>query len=403
MQELNIGNPKPRVWQAVRSILFTLIACGAVFYLLYPSGLINTRLDIDLEFLMAPLWGYYALRLFSRLCSALLPSRRGLPLSYMFNGIAFSFFIYYLFDHTTLLMRISTLESYEWLLLKLNTINLYVILPIAGYTLSKLSTLLAESPKGWQAYPVGNAIGQLLIGYGVWQSLTAFSDSWTHISGIGLIVFAGMIAVAISNLGVYAQNIKNPFVADTARWLRQAQASKFCLGAAITAYIIFARPAIIDAFRYSTMIEWAIVCFIAWRLFTGVRSGLRTRYMLDIEEQEWRKHVQKIAHLPDRDLTHLSEILQRFVDYGQRDSLLVHLTLILDDNNLHQHEISQILAPIINHHDREIPWFAFGWEQRLILKQNQRNRQHLLDNVMHRLKNISQPAYQKIKDKGANL
>ncbi|MFC1957193.1 hypothetical protein ACFLX0_00035 [Chloroflexota bacterium] len=151
-------------------------------------------------------------------------------------------------------------------------------------------------------------------------------------------------------------------------------------------------------FRYAPLVEWALVCLAAWRLFAGIRSGLKTHCSVLLQEADWRKHVQQIADRQGLDFVHLGDIQHRFVTQGDRDTLLIYLALLLNDNRLHVDEINRILHTLINHQDMKMPWFAFGWEQRRILKQNQKKRQHILDEIVENLKAIAYPVYQKIKE-----
>jgi len=350
------------------------------------SGPVSSGLGLNLSFLIAAFVGYYVFRLFSRLSNIFLPSYYGPAAAYIFNGLAFSFFFYHL-------------QGLGWLFSTLSSATGYVILFISGCVLSKLAGLFSELPWGRQVYPPGNALGQFLIGLSLWQVLAAFSGSWAPMNRIGLVLFAGMLAVAISNIGAYGERLKNPFITNASRWMGQSPHVKFILGALIAAYIIFIRPAIVGVFRYAPLIEWVLVCIAAWRLFKGIKSGLKTHCAVLLQEADWRKHVQQIADRQGLDFIHLGDIQHGFVTRGDRDSLLIYLTLLLNDNRLPVTEINQILHPLINHQDAKTPWFAFGWEQRRILRRNEKERQRILDEIMENLNAIASPAYQKIKER----
>ena len=392
-------SPKPSIGQAIRSVLFAVIACGLVIFLFSSSGPVSGGLGQNLSFLVAALVGYYIFRLFSRLSKIFLPSYYGPAAAYIFNGLAFSFFFYHLLGKAMLFTRIPALEGLGWLFTALTSTSGYVILFISGCVLSKLAGLFSELSWGRQVYPPGNALGQFLIGLSLWQVLATFSDSWAPMNRIGLILFVGMLAVVVANVGTYGERLKNPFIADVSRWLRQSPHVKFILGALIAAYIIFIRPAIVDVFRYAPLIEWVLVCFAAWRLFKGIKSGLETHCSALLQEADWRKHVQQISDRQGLDFIHLGDIQHGFVTQGDRDALLVYLVLLLNDNRLPVAEISRILHPLISHRDVKMPWFAFGWEQQRTLRQNEKERQRILDEIMENLKDIANPTYQKIKER----
>ncbi|MFC1957194.1 hypothetical protein ACFLX0_00040 [Chloroflexota bacterium] len=239
-------SPKPGIGQAIRSLLFTGIACIVVIFLFSSNGPIASNLGLNLDFLLAAFVGYYIFRLFSRLSytylPSYLPSYYGPAAACIFNGFAFSFFCYHFLGKAMLFTRIPALEGYEWLFSQLSSTTGYVILFIFGCVLSKLAGLLSELPWGRQVYPPGNALGQFLIGLSLWQVLAAFSDFWAPMNRIGLVLFVGMLVVAISNVGTYAERLKNPFIADASRWLRQSPHVKFILGALIAAYLFLSAP-----------------------------------------------------------------------------------------------------------------------------------------------------------------
>ncbi len=398
--QLPLKTAKPGFTPAIRPLIFATIACAIAIFLFSPSGPIYRY--ADLSFLVAPLVGYYIFRLFSRLSSIYLPAYStlyyGSAAAYIFNGLAFSFFGYNFLGKATLLTRIPVLEGLKGLFTTLGDTTGYVILFIFGCVLSKLAGLFQELPWGRPAYPPANALGQLFIGLSLWQILAAFSDSWAPMNKIGLILFVGMLAVVIANVGTYGEKSKNPFIADASQWLRHSQHVKFLLGALIAAYILFIRPAIVGVFRYAPLVEWAIVCLIAWRLFSGIKSGLKTRCAVLLQEADWQKHIQQIANLQGSDFLHLGDIQHDYISWGNRDALLIYLTLSLNDNKLQADEINRILHPLINHQDTKPPWFAFGWEQQRILRQNEKKRQRILDEIVANLKVITNPAYQKIKE-----
>ncbi|MFC1942231.1 hypothetical protein ACFLWU_03325 [Chloroflexota bacterium] len=392
-------SPKSGIGQAIRSLLFAVIACVIVIFLFSSSGPVSGGPGLNLSFLIPAFVGYYIFRLFSRLSGIFLVSYYGTAAANIFNGLAFSFLFYHLLGQAMLFTRIPALEELGWLFSSLSSAKGYVLLFIFGCVLSKLAGLLSELSWGKQIYPPGNALGQFLVGLSLWQVLAAFSDSWAPMNRIGLILFAGMLVVSLSNIGTYGERLKNPFIVDASRWLRQSQEMKFILGALIAAYIFFIRPAIVGVFRYAPLIEWVLVCFAAWRLFTGIKSGLKTHCAVLLQEADWRKHVQQTDDRQGLDFINLGDIQHRFVTQGARDSLLVYLVTLLNDNRLPVAEINRILHSLINHQDAKIPWFAFGWEQQRTMRRNEKERKRILSEIMENLKDIANPAYQKIKER----
>ncbi len=395
----NQESPESKARQAIRPLLFAAVASGVAFFLLSPGRLIHSRLGLDLSFLIAAFVGYHAFRLVSKLCHILLPSYYGLAGSHVFSGLAFSFFFYHLLGRAMFFTRLPGLEESGWFLSTLSTTAGFVVLFIAGCVLSKLAGVFRELPLGRQLYPAGNALGQLLVGLSMWQFLACFSDLWSPMNGIGLMLFAGMLAVSSSNIGVWGARLQNPFVRDISRWFRQSPEAKFILAALIAAYIMFVRPAIVEAFYHAPLIEWGLVCFIAWRVFEGIKSGLAADCAVSLQHAEWSKHLQQVANRQDRDFKDRTSMQRAFVTHGDRDALLEYLTLVLDENGLPAVERRRVLHPLVAHQDVGTPWFLFRWQRRRVLRRNEKERQRVLDQIVESLKYIAGPVHQRTKER----
>ncbi len=385
---------------AIRPLIFAVIACIVVAVLFSSGGLISKH--ADLSFLVAPLVSYYILRLFSRLSSIYLSAYRsaylGSVAACIFNGLAFSLFFFQFLGNAALLARIGAFSYLEGFLTDLSATAGYVVLFVFGRTVSKFADLSRELSWARPFYPPANALGQFFVGISLWQFVAAFSGSWSPLNKIGLVLFAGMLAVALTNIGNYGERSKNPFIADASLWLKHSLPFKFFIGAFIAAYILFIRPAIVGVFRYAPLVEWGIVCFLGWRLFSGIKSGIKIRCSVALQEADWQKHVQLISNLQGTDFPHLGEIQDVYIEDSSRDALLIYLTLLLKDNKVSLEEINRILHPLINYQDAKMPWFAFGWEQHRVLKQNEKNRRLNLGDIMANLKYIMNPANQKIEE-----
>lgn len=394
------GANHPGIAPAVRPLVFAVIACVITVMLFSPAGIIYKNANIS--FLTAPLLCLFIIRLFSQLSAVYIPGyssyKMGMAVASILNGLAFSLFFFLLLNNVQILVKFFLFQHMSGFLKDLHATAGMVVLFIAGITISKLASIIRETSMGKPFFPMANALGQILGGLAIWQFLVAFSATGGTADKIGLVFFAGMLAIALSNAGHYGDDSKNPFVADAAHWLTTQQILIFCIGAFFAAYILFIRPAITVVFSYAAIIEWLIVCFIGWRLFSGIKNGLRLRYAVEVHETDWQKHEQLLNNLQGTEFPYLADIQETFTSNGSRDSLLIYLTLLLHNNKISTEEIQRILHPLINYEDGKMPWFAFGWEQRRILKRNEANRRQILVAVMADLKYIMNPASWKIEE-----
>ena len=385
---------------ALRPLIFAVIACVIVAVLFAPFGVIYRH--ADLSFLTAPFIIYFVLRLLSRLSSIYLPPYirfyHAEAAACFLNGLAFALFFYLLLDNAALFTRIGGMDRIEGFLTGLSAAAGGAVLFILGRTASRLGEIYRITSWGKPLYPAANALGQFFTGLGFWRFLAAFSATWSPFSDIGLIIFAGVLAVAVANIGHYGEGSKNPFIADASAWLQRAATLEFFIGAFIATYILFVRPLIIDLFRYAAIVEWAIILFIGWRLFSGIKNGLKIRCAVEVHDTDWQKHVQLINSRQGGDFPQLGEMQAAFVEDGSRDALLIYLALLLHNNKTAPEEITRILHPLINHRDEKMPWFAFSREQRQIMKKNEQNRRLILGEIMANLNYIMNPANQNIKE-----
>ena len=180
----------------------------------------------------------------------------------------------------------------------------------------------------------------------------------------------------------------NRFVADTYQWAAKSRFLMFLVGALLYSYVAFIRPMMADSFAYTSLVEWAIVCLVAWRVYRGVRLSIRDRYSAPLELATWEKHTQELEEKTDAKLERLGAIQKEFVEMGHRHGLLVGLVVMLHKNGWSEDRIRQSLLPLIDHRDEKVPWYTFVWDQKSIQSRNENARQQVLNAVIN---NVTHP------------
>jgi hypothetical protein len=392
MREDRPINNKFQFRKAIRPLAFTFIICCIFYYLFGPWGPIFQYLNTDLSFLILPFFGYWILRLFSRLIRIARPSRDGTAYALILNGAAWAFFSFFLFNRAPLLVRIPDLVQFQWLLFEIRHSGPFAVLFFTGYTITRLSGLLKNNIAGSPKYPAVLASGQIIMGYSLWQAFATFSQYWAPINGVGLVFLAGLLALAVSALGEYGKYSGQPLLADASSWLNKGPVGKFFFGILIAAYFIFIRPAIVAATPWAYVIEWLIVCFIAWRIFSAVKRSLDNNYSLPFKETAWQSQRQEINELVSDDFNNLVKLQENFVDQSATGIMVSSLRHTLRNNYLDENEINQVLAMILEYRDRQIPWYAFGFWRRRILKRNRQNREQVLKSTITMMGSLVHPA-----------
>jgi hypothetical protein len=371
--------------------IFTICACSLIFYLFGSYGPILNYLTINLDFLMLPFMGYYILRLFSRLIRLRKSSREWTACALLCNGLASGCLSYGILSQSPLFLRITDLVNYRWLLLDLQKLGIISILFFAGYTVIKLAELLKATSWEPLAFPAVLATGQVMIGVSLWRSLAVFAPSWTPWNGIGLILFAGILAVAFANFGYYGQKSNYPPISGMGNWLKSSPMGMFLIGIMLATYLIFIRPAIIKATPWAFIIEWLLLCFISGIIFILLNQSLEEKYSLPYKESAWQTHVQEIDELIDVEFDKIVFLQGDFVDQSAQNRLREFLQDALQENGLNENEIKHTLTAITEYRDKKIPWWAFGcWEKRYKEK-NRENRRRVLSHTMDSVKRVFQP------------
>jgi hypothetical protein len=266
--------------------------------------------------------------------------------------------------------------------LNLSHMAIYVVLFIAGYTITRISNLLLTNSIERIIRPSIKASGIVMMGFGLWQGFDVFSAAWSPAGGIGLILLSSMLAVAVCCLGSYSENIRYTLLLDTLQWLKESPVAMFFIAGLIAADFIFIRPAIISLSPYAHLIEWAIICFIFWRIFSSLTGSLDKRHAAPVKETGWSKHVQQVDELFDEEFNKLTMLQEEYVYAGFRHDLMAYIKQMLMHNGLNDIEIGQAMLPIVEHTDRKVPWYAFWFWKNRILKENRQNRLKSLDETV---------------------
>jgi hypothetical protein len=78
--------------------------------------------------------------------------------------------------------------------------------------------------------------------------------------------------------------------------------------------------------------------------------------------------------------------VERFVDYGHRDELLTHLTILLYESDTKTNQITQIIGLITNYQDTKPPRIGFPWQIDNTRRYNQQRRKQIINTVLASIK-----------------
>ena len=390
--------PKRRgAWPGIRALAVCAVACAVSVWLFSAGG--PGAVISGLDFLTGPLVVFFIFRFIAKMSYLYLVPLQSSPwgdiITVVFRRLAFGVSGYLILNQSMNFTRFSFFTNSDRFFSELEAIAGYYSLIVTGFLLHSLGTILSRFRVWHLLMPVVKAGGQVLAGWALMKLVTAFDGYWTPLGDIGLVLFIGTLAAAAANIGAYGMKLNNPTIWDAAGWLQKSPKTKFLIGALIATYILFARPAIIDAFSYAPLIEWAIVCFVAWRLFSSIRGGLYRNCSVEIIDIGWQKHEQVIASQQGVDLPQLNGLQQDFIEEGKKDMLLSYLTRVLDDNNIIPDDTAGILLPLQEHRDVRLPWYCFGIGKRRRARKNRHTRITVLEHLVANLDALANPVFQK--------
>jgi hypothetical protein len=380
--------------QSIKPVALAVLFAAVAFYFFSSFGPIYQDLHADVTFLILPVLGFCFLQLVSRLCPIFFPTRRGFIAALIFSGLAFAFFSFLFFKNALLFANISGWSRARLFFGYSAHLAVPAVLFCVGITIANLAESIKLAAAGSKVFPAVLSGGQVLIGFSLWWAFSAFSPSWTPSRGIGLVLLTGMLTVAASGLGEYGLKSKYPIVADTANWLKTGPVRNFYLGVLFAAYFIFIRAPLMKATPWGPVIEWLIVCGIAWYIFATAKGSLDDKYCLPVKETAWQKHAQEISESVSEDFQQLVRLQEGFIQRSDKDSLVGALQQTLKANRFDDDEIKSVLEAISTHKDRKIPWYAFGvWKRRILLKNHQIRRQVLAQTIQS-LETVNTPSQQ---------
>ena len=128
--------------------------------------------------------------------------------------------------------------------------------------------------------------------------------------------------------------------------------------------------------------EWALICIAFYLGYRNLKGYAETSLVRQDITGTWSSHVQQVETSSDPKLEHLSSLVQKFVDYGQRDELITHLTLLLYESDTPTSQITQIISLITNHTDTMPPRIGFPWQIENNRKYNQQKRKQVINTVL---------------------
>ena len=262
----------------------------------------------------------------------------------------------------------------------LHLASLYMVVLVAGYTLHRVSVLTKGTHQGSRLYNLGTAAGMLISGFGFWQVLAAFKDFQVWPGKDGLILFSGIIGLAVSRLAAYRGGRSGNLWWGIVGWLEDKPATKFLIGAVIAFYLVYIRPFLTIDNNILMITEWFMVGILGFVILVRILLGISRSYASQEPEAKLSKHQPKVERLTGTTHDHMIRVERQFVNTGEETGLYVLLIILLYNNGINERDIVEAVRPLTNFLDARDKWYEVGLLERRAVRRQVRWRKKVLKN-----------------------
>jgi hypothetical protein len=205
------------------------------------------------------------------------------------------------------------------------------------------------------------------------------------IDAVGQFIDLGVTIAAVFTLFAMFKTSKNPYLAAlggiSGNYLFSVSLS--LIGALYYGFFMGGLSALAPSIRnLSPYVEWTGICVFAALIFTIMRRGMQGSIIVRDRLGQWKRHLQQITSYKGDRFVDFTKMVEDFVQRGDKDKLLVKLTLYLNENRVADEEISTILTDLINYEDEKKPVISRSGRSTQINQENMEKRLEILQRTI---------------------
>lgn len=228
----------------------------------------------------------------------------------------------------------------------------------------------------------------IILKYVIDHSVEALHQVLQLIAYASLLIAGGLIALSsCSLLGTFTE-VENSATWHVLRWVSEDPARNFFIGFFITAYLNLIRPPLTANLPFLPYIEWVVIALAVYVVYDMTRLPTKESYV-GSESLGWKRHVQEVRRETGRDLVRLTSVMERFVDHGVKEPLLVYLALHLQRLGATEERILKISSPLVDYQKnsgrQKLSFLVFPWTKRKFAMRNKETREVLLNNLLEKI------------------
>ena len=213
------------------------------------------------------------------------------------------------------------------------------------------------------------------------NALAILPQSYVLLFYVSFSFAGGLLGLSLGSLFVLLEDTRYPRISSASKWISEGLTRNFILGFFLTTYLSFVRRPLIELNPYVAIAEWVTTALAIAVIYINVKMVFEEFYQ-DLENTEWRKHIQEVERETGDDFKHLTFVQEQFVNQGIKEPLLVYLTLLLRDLGKNEQQIMRITAPLLYHRDKKPSIFALPLVKESFKRNNKEARKKILEDLM---------------------
>ena len=218
---------------------------------------------------------------------------------------------------------------------------------------------------------------------------SVFSEE--SLKNLGSTLIYSILFTALSSMvGIIARSM-NPYVSFLGKWFGHSLDKKFYLYFFVVSYFIYLREPFLELLGANKAIlpvlEWGLVSvtfFQAYKAMNRHASDLVADYLYS---EKLVKHVQEINYISDKKMNHLSKMIDKFIEGGDKSLLVVTLSSILSVHGYGPDKINRLLWPLIDYEDILKGSIAFYWQNDYLDRLNRDRREKTIRSTLESFEN----------------
>ncbi len=378
------------------SVVYVAFLTVTVWFLvlqetIIPLDVLGYDVTLSLSFLGVPLIALLSMKYLSIVADKILVGRATERLSEGLNTVAYTAFLYYAADWSLVPGWVKPLAAFLLYATMLSALN-----DILSIYIRDINYIFE---------PILASIYILFIGFlgsQTWLNVYPFFEDFilgSPFSGILLPIVRAGLAEPVNNViivstaitavlaltGVF-KNHPNPYLEYIGSRIGGQLEKVTLFNFVLIYYFFFVRRYFLELSglnpQYVVIGEWAAICLGFYLSYRSMKRYAEVSLVrLDVTGT-WRRHLQQVNMHTDSQLDHLSDLVEGFIVNGEKNELVIHLTLLLKNSGLEAYAITNSLTPLVEYRDMEPPKIGLPWQADNMAKLNNQRRRKIVNTVL---------------------